>query len=99
MARKTLSCSKCGRKFSMAAHLARHMSATHGRKKKARRAKRGKRRAVRAKARRPVGRPRASGSAPRALRELRAYFRKLTAHRDALDAQIAIVEKALNAVG
>ena len=89
MARKTLKCSKCGRKFSMPAHLARHMSASHGRKKKARRAK----------ARRRVGRPPVVGSAPRALRELRAYFRKLTAHRGALDAQIAVVERALDAVG
>ena len=89
MARKTLKCSKCGRKFSMAAHLARHMSASHGRKKKARRAKTKHR----------VGRPPGAGSAPRALRELRAYVRKLTAHRGALDAQIAVVERALDAVG
>jgi cytochrome P450 len=89
MARKTLRCSVCGRKFSMAAHLARHMNAGHGRKKTARRAK----------TRRRVGRPPVAGSAPRALRELRAYFQKLTAHRDALNEQIKAVERALNAVG
>jgi hypothetical protein len=89
MARKTLKCSKCGRKFSMPAHLARHMSASHGRKKKARRAK----------TRRRVGRPPGAESASRALSELKAYCKKLTAHRDALDEQIAAVERALGAVG
>jgi uncharacterized C2H2 Zn-finger protein len=89
MARKTLKCSRCGRRFSMAAHLARHMSASHGRKKKARRAK----------AKRRVGRPLVSGSASGALRELKVYFRKLTAHRDAVNTQIAAVERALDAIG
>ncbi|UCG33821.1 MAG: hypothetical protein JSU68_04130, partial [Phycisphaerales bacterium] len=88
-----------GRHIRMRAHLARHMSAAHGRKKTLRRAKRGKRRVVRAKAKRRVGRPPVAGSAPRAVRELKAYCRKLTAQRDALDAQIAAVEKALDAVG
>jgi hypothetical protein len=83
----------------MAAHLARHMSATHGRKKKVRRVKRGKRRAVQAKARRRVGRPPGAGSGARALSKLKAYHRGLAAQRDALDAQIAIVKRALDAVG
>lgn len=34
MAKKTLKCPKCDRKFSMAAHLARHKSAAHGSGKK-----------------------------------------------------------------
>ena len=33
--RKTLKCPKCDRKFSMAAHLARHKNTTHGGRKKA----------------------------------------------------------------
>ena len=89
MARKTLRCSKCDRKFSMPAHLARHMAASHGVKK----------RTGRAKTKPRVGRPPVSGRGLLALRELRAYCRKLTAHRDELDARIAIVEKALAVVG
>ncbi len=34
MPRKTFKCSKCDRSFKMAGHLARHLSATHGTKKK-----------------------------------------------------------------
>ena len=34
MPRKVLRCSKCDRSFKMPAHLARHMSSTHGFKKK-----------------------------------------------------------------
>lgn len=56
MAKKTIKCPKCDRKFSMAAHLARHKSAAHGSgkkkaaKKKTRRIKkRGVRQAVRKK--------------------------------------------------
>lgn len=99
MARKTLSCSKCDRKFSMPAHLARHMSAAHGRRKKVRRPKRRKKCVVRAKAKRRVGRPPVSESALRALREVKAYHRELTAQRGGLDKQIAAVERALKAVG
>ena len=35
MARKKLKCPKCDRKFSMAAHLARHKNTMHGGKKRA----------------------------------------------------------------
>ncbi len=60
MPRKTFKCSKCDRSFKMAGHLARHLSATHGAKKKrktktAKRAKRrGKKRTMK-KAGRPKG--------------------------------------------
>jgi hypothetical protein len=40
---KTLKCGKCGRTFSMPAHLARHLSASHGRKPKGVRRARGRR--------------------------------------------------------
>ncbi len=44
---KNLKCPKCSRKFSMAAHLGRHMATVHGAKKakapKARKARRGRR--------------------------------------------------------
>lgn len=47
MARKTLKCRRCKRTFSMPAHLARHMSAAHGRvkstKARKKRARRGNR--------------------------------------------------------
>ena len=48
MAKKTLKCSKCSRKFSMPAHLARHMTSTHASPKKKAAAKR--KRAVKKKA-------------------------------------------------
>ncbi len=52
MPRKTFKCSKCKRKFSMAAHLARHMNTIHGsRKRKAAAKRKMKRRGRR------VGRP------------------------------------------
>ena len=99
MPRKTLKCPKCDRRFSMPAHLARHMSATHGpKKKKVRRPKRRKRKVARTRAVRRRGRKPMVGSAARAARELRAYRRELTARRDALDKEIAVVEKAIKAV-
>ncbi len=59
MPKKTFKCSKCDRSFKMAGHLARHLSATHGKKtkkkttvKKAKR--RGKKRTMK-KAGRPKG--------------------------------------------
>ncbi len=64
MAKKSFKCSKCGRSFSMAAHLARHLSSTHAspkkkaaakKKRKAKRAKKAKR-VKKVKARR-LGRP------------------------------------------
>ncbi len=57
MPRKVYKCSKCDRSFKMAAHLARHLTATHGTKKKkvAKKAKRrGKKRRMK-KAGRPKG--------------------------------------------
>ena len=44
MPRKLFKCSKCGRSFKMAAHLARHASSAHGAKKKTKVAKKAKRR-------------------------------------------------------
>jgi hypothetical protein len=53
---KKLTCSICGKKFSMPAHLARHKSATHGAKKKAPKKKATKKRRKKAASRRG-GRP------------------------------------------
>ncbi len=59
MPKKSFKCSKCDRSFKMAGHLARHLSATHGMKKKkkatAKKAiRRGKKRTMK-KAGRPKG--------------------------------------------
>lgn len=40
---KTLKCTKCGKSFSMPAHLGRHMSTIHGAQPKTRKAKTGRR--------------------------------------------------------
>lgn len=56
MPKKTFKCSKCDRTFKMAGHLGRHMTATHGRKKRKKTAKKTKKRSVRRKKKR-IGRP------------------------------------------
>ena len=62
MPKKTFKCSKCDRSFKMAGHLARHLSATHGakKKKKTKTAKKAKQRGTRTMKR--AGRPKGSGS-------------------------------------
>lgn len=47
MPRKKFKCPKCDRSFSMPGHLGRHMSATHGTKKRKKATKKAKRRSVR----------------------------------------------------
>ncbi len=61
MPQKTFKCPKCDRSFSMAGHLGRHMSATHGAKKRKKAAKKAKRRSVRRKKKR-AGRPKGVAS-------------------------------------
>ena len=56
MPKKTFKCPKCDRTFSMAGHLGRHMTATHGRKKRKKAAKRAKKRSGGWRKKR-VGRP------------------------------------------
>ncbi len=58
MAAKSLKCPKCERKFSMPAHLARHVNSTHSAKS---RKKIATKRARKSKAKRRVGRPKGSG--------------------------------------
>lgn len=102
---KKLKCSKCDRSFSMPAHLARHLSAIHGKKTKAKVAKkRGpkvKRKVGRPKgvAKKKAGRPKGRGvGAARLLSGMKAYQRKLVAERGALDAQIDAVARAVKAL-
>ncbi len=62
MPKKTFKCSKCDRSFKMAGHLARHQSATHGKKtKKKTTAKKAKRRGKKRTMKR-VGRPKGVGT-------------------------------------
>ncbi len=62
MPKKTFKCSKCDRSFKMAGHLARHLSATHGAKKrKTKVAKKAKRRGKKRTMKR-AGRPKGSTS-------------------------------------
>ena len=63
MPKKMFKCSKCDRSFKMAGHLARHLSATHGAKKKRKTkvAKRAKRRGKKRTMKR-AGRPKGAAS-------------------------------------
>ena len=61
MPRKKFKCPKCDRSFSMPGHLGRHMTATHGTKKRKKAAKKAKKRSVRRKKKR-AGRPKGVAS-------------------------------------
>ncbi len=98
---KKFKCSKCKRTFSMAAHLARHVSAIHGKKtaKKAAKQRGGK-------AKRRVGRPKSgvtvrrkvTGGGAQLLAQMRAYRSELSASRRALDAEITALDRAMRAL-
>ncbi len=109
---KKIKCPKCERRFSMAAHLARHLGTIHKRKAKKRVAKK------RTKAKRKVGRPKGSvkkklgrpkgrsvarrqslsdGSA-QLLVGMRSYRAELIAVRDRLEAEISALSEAMNAL-
>ncbi len=61
MAKSGLKCPKCDRTFGMAAHLARHLSAGHGKKKKVVKKKAARRAARTVGKKRGPGRPKGSG--------------------------------------
>lgn len=100
---KKFKCSKCTRRFSMAAHLARHM-ASHGVKSKRTRSN--------GKSGRGPGRPRGSRNVVRStvapigisngieklIREMDAYRDQLIMQRDTSDAEIQSVDTAMDAV-
>ena len=93
-------CAKCGRTFSMAAHLARHLSASHGpaKKKTAAKKKTKKRRAKRKVARKAkVRRRRISRVPQRGLRgmSLEALGRLISDARAEVRRRIADIEKAM----
>lgn len=100
---KKFKCSRCTRRFSMAAHLARHM-ATHGVKSKGNVSGR--------RSRRGPGRPRGSRNAThstvasiggesgivRLINEMDAYRDQLAVQLDALNAEIQSVDAAMDAI-
>lgn len=99
-------CPKCSRSFSMAAHLGRHVKASHGagrKKSSGRRAKSAKRRGPGRPPGRPPGRRTASASsdfsAARVIRGMVAYRNSLVSQRDSLDAKISSIDNALLEMG
>ena len=109
---KKIKCPKCDRRFSMAAHLARHLGTIHKRKAKKRVAK--KRTTAKRKAGRPKGavkkkrgRPKDRGVArrqsmvegsARLLSGMRIYQSKLIDARNRLEAEISALSEAMNAL-
>ena len=88
--RKTCKCTRCGRKFSMAAHLARHVNTIHASK----RVKATKRASVATRANR------GSGSDLAGVRgRLKAYRDRLADQRNEIDNRMQTVDAALAALG
>ena len=90
--KKTHKCTRCDRKFSMAAHLARHMNTLHA-SKKVKAANKG-RASVATRAKRGAG----SGLGG-VLGRLKAYRDQLTDRRNEIDNRIQAIDAALAALG
>lgn len=110
MARRKFKCSRCDRRFTMAAHLARHKNAAHGTRKVKAAARKGKAASKKhrqprnpaARNRFPAASPARSDGSGGVLRAMTTFINELTAQRNAIDAQIAGMEGAmrmLNGVG
>ena len=109
MARASLKCSKCTRKFKMPAHLARHMNTIH-----ASAASKAKRKAA-GKGKRRVGRPRGPAvgrpvrtvaarssmgdAASRLLSDMQTVRGDLLSRRNSLDSEIDGLARAMEALG
>lgn len=94
-------CSKCDRRFSMAAHLARHMSTIHA-SKKAKATKMKKRRAVAKKKRASVATRAGRGTRSNlgvTLGSLKAHRVQLADQRNEIDNQMQAIDAALAALG
>lgn len=98
-------CSKCDRRFSMAAHLARHQNTVHSAKPRKKVAKRKlAKRIVRKMARRPRRVVKRARRAPRSeatplLLQMQAYRSDLLAQRAQVVSKIDAIDKALAAMG
>ena len=97
MAKRKFKCPRCDRRFSMAAHLARHVNTIHRRKAKKKALKK------RAPARGRTGirsvRTASSSGAAGVLASLRTYQAELSARVAALDSQMGAVDGAMRALG
>lgn len=96
MPRRTIKCIKCKRKFSMPAHLARHMNSIHGGGRNTKVAGRTTRRI-------PLGRAMISkastgNAVSRLLGEMDRSRHDLSLQRDTLDAEIQSIEAAMEAM-
>jgi uncharacterized C2H2 Zn-finger protein len=98
-------CPKCGRTFSMAAHLARHQNTMHAAKGKKKTVKKKRGRRAARKAPRRIGprakrgpRVAASGTTP-LLRQMHVYRGGLVAQQTRLASQIDAIDRALAALG
>ncbi len=88
MAKTALSCTICGRKFGMPAHLGRHMKSMHGQ---------ASRPVFRGRGR--VSGGFVGGSLGRLTDEIRAQRDELAGQRAALDAQLAALDTVLTSLG
>jgi uncharacterized C2H2 Zn-finger protein len=101
---RKLTCPQCGRRFSMAAHLARHQNAVHGRRPRSKTAgktpsKRAPSRVLRSLARATSGRGPTTAGLAQAVRQIEAYRDSLAARRAELDSHMAVVDQALSTLG
>ena len=99
--KKTHKCTRCGRKFSMAAHLARHMNTLHA-SKKAKATKKKQGRAVGKKMRTSVATRANRGSGSDlggVLGSLKAYRDQLADQRNEIDNRMLAIDVALAALG
>ena len=99
--RRKFKCSKCDRRFSMAAHLARHLNTMHA-SKKAKAAQKKKRRAVATK--KPASVATRAGRGARSdlgdvLGSLNAYRDQLADQSNEIDNQVQAIDAALMALG
>ena len=102
MAKRRLKCSKCDRTFSLSAHLARHLQATHGLPRgKATASRTPKRRSpsVRRYARRASPGGTATYGDSGIVGQMQEYRQGLLVQRGALDAQIDAIARALEVLG
>ncbi len=96
-------CKRCKRSFSMAAHLARHMYAIHGSKKRkmsnAKTTKKAKRSRVQPKVVRTVAASRARIGSEGIIGAMQTHHSELLVQRLSLDAQIDAFARAMEAIG